>query len=99
MKSTVLHTLAEVEEYFQYRDFRVTSCDTETNGLDYYTMEMYGISFCNGTDAVYIDLINNPDRGLIIEFLRELFKKIEFIVFHNAPFDLKVLYKEGIHNE
>ncbi|KKM05637.1 hypothetical protein LCGC14_1752060 [marine sediment metagenome] len=97
MTLAVLKTLPDVEEYFQYRDFSVCSFDTETTGLNYYTLDMIGCSFCNGEDAVYIDIFSSDNREGIISFISDLFQKhIKFLIMHNAPFDLKVLHKEGI---
>ena len=97
MKSTVLTTLAEVKEYFEPRNFSTCSFDTETTGLNYYTLNMRGCSFCNGKDAVYIDIFPLGDREGIISFISNLFQNhIKFLIMHNAPFDLKVLHKEGI---
>jgi len=95
MHIALLKTVEEVRDYFNNRDFRVTSFDTETTDLNYYMLEMVGCSFCNGQDACYIDLYE--DKSRIITFLRKLFSdNIEFLVMQNAPFDLKVLHKEGI---
>ncbi len=92
-----LYTLADITDYFDRRDFSVCAFDTETNSLIYRKLQMEGCSFANGESACYINLHNNPQRLGIIAFLHHLFRnKIRSLIMHNAPFDLKVLYKEGI---
>ncbi|KKK71665.1 hypothetical protein LCGC14_2911660, partial [marine sediment metagenome] len=97
MNLAILKTFREIKEYFQYRDFSVCSFDTETTGLGYYTLSMIGCSFCNGEDAVYIDIYSSDNREGSINFISGLFQNhIKSFIMHNAPFDLKVLHKEGI---
>lgn len=97
MNSTVLKGIKDVMDYFDTRNFSTCSFDTEGTGLDYYTLKMTGFSFCNGKDAVYVDLDYPGERADIISFLSVLFREhIKSLVMHNAPFDLKVLHKEGI---
>jgi DNA polymerase-1 len=58
---------------------------------------MEGCSFANGESACYINLHNNPQKEGIIDHLHFMFRhKIKSLIMHNAPFDLKVLHKEGI---
>lgn len=97
---TVLKTHSEIVDYFASRSFKTCAFDTETTSLDYYDLEMTGCSFSNGEDTCYIDVYQNPDRRMIIYFLKNLFSDdcgaIKSLAMHNAPFDLKVLHKEGI---
>jgi len=72
--------------------------DTETTGLNYYRLEMLGISFCDGKRACYLHLPHASGlRARVIDFLREMFEShFKALVMHNANFDLKVLHKVGI---
>jgi DNA polymerase-1 len=84
-------------EYFYDKDFSTCGFDTETTSLDYYDLEMTGCSFSNGVDTCYIDFYKNPQREKMIDYLRDIFRvDIKSFAMHNAPFDLKVLHKEGI---
>jgi len=97
MVKTVITKYREMLDYFSQRDFSTCGFDTETTSLDYFDLQMTGCSFYNGTDACYIDVHESPDRSSMIDMLKELFRQhIKSFAMHNAPFDLKVLHKEGI---
>lgn len=96
MNKTIIKTLNELKEYAPCFNWGVFSFDTETTGLDYYTLELEGMSFCDGKNAFYIDLIDNPDFNMIIAYIHELFKSNHILICHNIVFDLKVLQKYGI---
>ena len=89
----ILKTLTEIEDWF-YGSERpdVLAFDWETTGLRYLQMEPVGVSFCDGTDACYIDLWENPESKDILEFLKLVFQNGLFIA-HNAKFDLKCCKK------
>ena len=94
----VLKTEEEVKEFL--KDFGPNfAFDTETTGLKYMTLEIEGISLCDGKKACYIDLINNQDFSLIISLLKALFMETNTIIAHNIVFDMKVLHKYGISLE
>ena len=90
-----------------YQDFRdwVTSLtvdklslDTETTDLNYFKLRMRGFSLCDGKKACYVNVWENKDRELILGYLNYCLKhhkSFQKLVMHNAPFDLKVLHKEG----
>ena len=70
--------------------------DTETTDLNYYRLEIEGCSFCDGEQSCYIDLVDNTQFRGIIDSLKQCIESAELVIMHNAPFDLKVLYKYGI---
>lgn len=76
--------------------------DTETTSLDYADIHLLGVSLCNGKEACYIDLYSEDSsqthekRRMWREVLVVL-ANIEKLIFHNAPFDLAVLWKYGLH--
>ncbi len=76
----------------------IVSLDTETTSLDYNELEITGISLCDGNLACYIDFtsMHIDDEILIMEDLGAILELKSLVIFHNAPFDLKVLFKEGI---
>ncbi len=76
----------------------IVSLDTETTSLDYNELEITGISLCDGKIAVYIDFLS-MDKGNIAcvkEDLGAILRLEQLVICHNIPFDLKVLFKEGI---
>lgn len=96
---TILHTLSDIKDYFHARDFSTCAFDTETTSLNYYDLKMVGCSFYNGEAACYINLVRMKprERKNTILFLKKLFAvHIKSMALHSAPFDLKVLHKEGI---
>jgi len=61
------------------------------------TNELVGISFCSGNAACYIDIIDNPEWGNILLFLRNLFEnEFKLLIAQNISYDLKVLGKYNI---
>lgn len=73
----------------------------DLQALNYYYLEMEGMSLYDGENACYIDFENNP--GFIekaIPILKEFFEKSTgSIIAHNIAFDMKVLKKYGISLE
>ncbi len=99
MNKKVVFSLNEVQEYFKNNKTEVVSFDIETSSLKYYDLKMEGISFCNGVETIYIDLLNNQQKADILGLLRQQFKKIKVLIAHNIVFDLKVLRKYNIPYE
>ncbi len=72
--------------------------DTETTDLSYCKLDLRGFSLCDGLRACYVNVWDNPERE---EILTRFKKEISFqpafqkLIFHGAPFDLKVLHKTG----
>ena len=99
--NTFLHNYAEVQDYFRRRDFKTCSFDSETSDLNYSKLQMVGCSFCNGETTCYINLngMGKSDRTKTIKYIRHMFAThIKSVAMHNAPFDLKILHKEGIYD-
>jgi len=103
MNRKVLKTLNEVEHwlgsFLAMETNLIIGFDTETTSLDYLTQELVGISFCFNTNSCYIDIIDNPEKEGILDFLRNFFKykKIDMLIGHNISYDLKVLGKYNIY--
>lgn len=81
----------------------IFSLDTETTSLDWLDLEMVGFSICDGTQACYVALPSSSAVDIKRRHKKELLMILDFyvseakmIVFHNAPFDMMVLRKEGI---
>ena len=97
--NTVLHSYNEVKDYFKRRDFSTCSFDSETTNVNYYKLKMVGCSFSNGEATCYINInkMKSSERRKVIGYIKNLFQfNIKSLALHNAPFDLKVLHKEGI---
>lgn len=99
MKRELLSNAKEVRDWFSC-DPVWLALDTETTSLNYYELECLGVSLCDGKRTCYVDLEGSPDRAATIQALREALPKVGKLIFHNAPFDMKVLHKLGIgHTE
>lgn len=78
----------------------VFALDTETTDLNYTKLEADGISMCDGNIAFYIPLSSVFDPESMLDVLADfLLNDAKGIIFHNAPFDLKVLHKLRIYYE
>lgn len=73
------------------------SFDVETDGLPYPQMTLYGISFCDGKRACYINLYNNPNTDNIISRLKLILAKQELMIAHNAIYDMLVFNEYGLY--
>lgn len=94
MKTSIIKTVND------FRDFMVTcertfALDTETTSLDYLDLEIIGFSICDGKQACYVTL-SSTNKDAILAILDYYISEAKIIAFHSAPFDLAVLYKEGI---
>ena len=80
----------------------VISIDTETTSLNYHSLKLEGVSLCDGTKACYIFLADfdkeyvNPEYTDILDTLRVDIHSRKELVFHNAVYDMTVLYKYGM---
>lgn len=89
-------SLGTVEHLEKMWDDQAVSVDTETAWTDHeWERDLYGISIYSPSlqEGFYF-----PYRGIdpdLKEKLREFFATRERLVFHNAKFDLKQLFKEG----
>lgn len=84
MEKIIAKTLEDLKKFNWEVD--VLSYDWETTSLDYTEMQPVGISFCNGEQAIYIDL---EDFDKFKQFLRSVFCFNRLYIAHNQPFDLK----------
>ena len=73
----------------------VWAFDCETNSLNYLDLEMIGFSLCDGKQACYV-VLNPSNKESMLELLDYYIQEARIVVFHNAPFDMMVLKKEGI---
>jgi DNA polymerase-1 len=97
MKKQVLHTKSDLDHWFLWKQGKF-AFDTETTSLRYTEMDIVGMSFCDGQEACYIDLWQNPEKEAILERLKEIFDlNIKKLIMHSAKFDLKVLHKLGFN--
>ena len=112
MQKEILKTTQEVIDFL--KDFKPSyALDTETTGLKYMTLEIEGLSLCDGNKACYIPFmyrrnINskipetywvNPEHDSILLTLKTMFGNSNTIIGHNLVFDMKVIYKYGISLE
>lgn len=97
MKVSAIRTYENVMHIFKSWDTTVLAIDTELTDIDWLTMNIAGLSLCNGLKACYIDLLDNSERDDILELIAiQLCEHTQELIFHNAPFDLMVLKKYGI---
>lgn len=107
MDRTFIKTELGLQNWFFNHDVSTCAFDTESNSedpdvekgaLDYTLMYCVGMSFCNGTSTMYVDL-DLPERDKMLEFLTYQFKnKIEKLIGWNIQYDMMVLYKLGIQH-
>jgi len=95
MIKKIIKTYAEAEEFFKDFNKDCFAFDTETNGLNYYTMEMESIQFCDGKKCCFIEW-EYDNVYKIQSILYNMFRNAKLIIAHNIPFDMKVLKKLGI---
>src|SRR3989304_869024 len=91
MTKSFLKTFAEVQKWFDRRDFPAPAFDTETDGLRFGS-PIVGISFCDGEKACYINLWDNQEQDLIIKYLDVVLEFTDLLIGHNISYDLKVLH-------
>ncbi len=71
--------------------------DTETSDLNYLRLEIEGFSICDGVQACYVNLKGNKYKDKLLRQLEfYLNERCKLVIFHNAPFDMMVLYKYGV---
>jgi DNA polymerase-1 len=100
MKVSAIKSYTNVLHVFKSWDTTVLSIDTELTDINWLTMNIAGLSLCNGLKACYIDLLDNEERDDILELIKMQLSPqwgdTQEIIMHNAPFDLMVLKKYGI---
>lgn len=106
MKVSILKDYHSIYEWFNEVDLsQPISCDTELVDKNWLTMQIAGISFCDGKRVCYVDLLcmetrpnqlyDGEDCFETICLLQDIIKSCS-IIFHNAPFDLMVFKKYNI---
>lgn len=90
MNLCYLKTFEEVNSWIGGKGLSILAFDTETDGLRYGS-PIVGISFCNGIDACYINLWENPDQKSILEMMWSAMCYAKLIIGHNISYDMKVL--------
>lgn len=93
-----LQTAQEVQGWFDTLDYSLVSIDTETTSLRQLELECTGISLCDGKQSCYIDLLNAEEYSGLINILKTKIPQIRRLIFHNAPFDMRVIAKMGIEH-
>lgn len=99
MECSVNTSFADFNTWSTKINRNLFSLDTETTSLNYYDLKLIGFSICDGKLASYTDLdvMSGTDRQRTIIKLKEILEEEnDFLIFHNAPYDLKVLHKVGI---
>jgi len=74
----------------------IFSLDTETTDLNYLRLELVAITICDGKRSCYIDYEHSEYKKQLLDVLHFYLLESRLVIFHNAPFDLSVLYKYGI---
>ena len=96
IQKSIIKTNAELFDWLYPRK-TILSVDCETTSLDYFEMKLVGVSFCDGENACYVDLWENPKYSVMLKTLKVFFHEYGgTLIMHNSIFDLKVLYKFGI---
>lgn len=70
--------------------------DTETTSLNYYELDIVGMSIYDGNVAVYIDIQNSHEPDKLLSTIRILFLSTKLLIAHNMAYDLKVLKKIAV---
>ena len=85
------YSMATVEESLEYLEtLEVIGFDTETRGFDPYTKELLSMQLGDGEKQYVIDCLSiNP------KLYKDILERKELIM-HNAKFDLRFLYYQGI---
>lgn len=85
------YSMATVEESLEYLEtLDVIGFDTETKGFDPYTKELLSMQLGDGEKQYVIDCLSiNP------KLYKDILERKELIM-HNAKFDLRFLYYQGI---
>jgi DNA polymerase-1 len=88
-----LQTLRDWQVWSQDVSWGRVGFDTETNGLDWNTLEIWGASFADGRNSCYINLLDNPEKPEILAAIWDRLLTVKTLIGHNLAFDLKVLLK------
>jgi len=98
MKVSIIKTYDSLVNWITVANTSVFSLDTELVDTNWLSMEIAGISLCNGDSACYIDLLDNDQQYLMLIAINDLLEhKVQKIIYHNAPFDMMVLQKYDLN--
>jgi len=89
----MIRTLEQYQIFAESFNWNIFSFDTETDDLDYFKLNIEGISLYDGKHACYIDLWENPEKEDILSELWLQFSSAGILIGHNLVFDLEVLIK------
>ena len=91
----LIRTLDELQDSLEVLDKApVLYVDTETTGLDPYTMQLLLLQIADETEVYVYDYTTLPVESVSL-FSRILSESPSIKVLHNATFDLKVLWQFG----
>lgn len=96
MTGTVIHNPRELQTWLTTLNREATSLDTETTSLKQEELECIGLSLCDGRQSCYIDLLDGEQYNDLLRILCTEIPSIKRLIFHGAPFDMRVLAKLGI---
>lgn len=100
VKRGLVRQLSDVKDWFNSNKHSVLSFDTETTSLKYMELDIEFIQFFNGEDGIVINLVDNPERKDILDYINsKLQDSITKIIAHNIVFDLKVFHKLGLNTD
>lgn len=97
MQGSTITTAKELTQWLRTLNYDLVALDTEDTSLRQYDLECIGISLCDGQQSCYIDLLDGDEYEAVLAILKTEIPKIKRLILHNAPFDLRVLYKLGIN--
>jgi len=98
MEKTYITTCKNFENWLYQTGPEKLALDTETTDLSYCKLDIRGFSLCDGERACYVNVWENPEREHLLWKLRIFIAHhpiFQELIFHGAPFDLKVLHKIG----
>jgi DNA polymerase-1 len=100
MERTIIHTAADLKQWFRTLNRQLVALDTETSSLKYFNLEAMGISICDGKQVCYVDLLDADNYEPLLRVLREEIPTLKSLIMHGAPFDMRVLHKlDIVHTE
>jgi len=91
-------TCAQFQKWVEGIKSDKLALDTETTDLSYCKLNLRGFSLCDGKRACYVNVWENSERDTVLGALKDCLENhsaFQKLIFHNAPFDLKVLHKVG----
>lgn len=94
MKTSVITTPTDFKNWMS-RCKDIYSLDCETTSLDWLDLEIIGFSIADGKQVCYVDIKREYKKELLM-ILDFYLSEAKMVIFHSAPFDLMVLYKEEI---